>query len=88
MQNTRLKNDRKSQTERALQLFDSLPNCARVALPIVCLITGRSPASVWRDVANDRLPRPIKAGPRSTRWIVGQLRAALFANLTDKDIEL
>ena len=59
-----------------LRLFDSLPPHALVALPVVCAITGRSPASVWRDVNAGRCPAPVKAGPRSTRWRVGDLRAA------------
>ncbi|NMQ07557.1 transcriptional regulator [Candidatus Accumulibacter phosphatis] len=59
-----------------LKLFESLPPYALVALPVVCAITGRSPASVWRDVKAGRCPAPVKAGPRSTRWRVGDLRAA------------
>lgn len=54
--------------------FDTLPDTARVALPVVSLITGRSPASVWRDVNAGRLPSPVKTGPRCTRWVVGDLR--------------
>lgn len=59
-----------------LTLFESLPDCALVPLPVVCAIKGRSSASVWRDVAAGRLPQPVKAGPRSTRWRVGELRGA------------
>ena len=58
-------------------LFSSLPDCALVALPVVCAIRGRSPASIWRDVAASRCPAPIAAGPRCTRWRVGDLRGAL-----------
>lgn len=58
-----------------LKLFGALPDCALVALPVVCAITGRSPASIWRDVKDGRCPAPVKAGPRSTRWRVGDLRA-------------
>lgn len=57
-----------------LALFESLPDCALVALPVVCAVKGRSPASVWRDVAAGRLPKPTHAGPRCTRWRVGDLR--------------
>jgi hypothetical protein len=58
-------------------LFDSLPDCALVALPVVCAIRGRSPASTWRDVAAGRLVVPVSAGPRCTRWRVADLRAAM-----------
>lgn len=57
-------------------LFEHLPDYALVALPVVCAIRGRSPASIWRDVKAGRCPAPVKAGPRSTRWRVGDLRAA------------
>ncbi len=56
-------------------LFAHLPDCALVALPVVCAIRGRSPASIWRDVKEGRCPAPVKAGPRSTRWRAGDLRA-------------
>lgn len=57
-----------------LALFNSLPDEALVALPVVCAIRGRSAASIWRDVKAGRLPAPISAGPRCTRWKVGALR--------------
>ena len=60
-----------------LALFPYLPDCAQISILVVCAITGRSAASVWRDVANNRLPKPISAGPRCTRWIVGELRKSL-----------
>jgi predicted DNA-binding transcriptional regulator AlpA len=61
---------------RQFALFDSLPDTALVSLPIVCTLRGRSPASIWRDVKAGRCPAPISAGPRCTRWRVGDLRAA------------
>jgi predicted DNA-binding transcriptional regulator AlpA len=57
-----------------LALFDSLPDCALVAIPIVCAVKGRSSASVWRDVAAGRIAKPVRVGARSTRWRVGDLR--------------
>lgn len=56
--------------------FDSLPSIARVPIQVVCGVTGRSRASVWRDVIAGRLPHPVKLG-HSTRWVVGDLRDAL-----------
>lgn len=60
-------------------LFSSLPDCARVSVDVVSAITGRSPASIWRDVAKGRLAKPVKVGLRSTRWSVGDLRLSLSA---------
>jgi len=59
-----------------LALWNTLPDEALVALPVVCAIRGRSPASIWRDVAAGRCPSPVSAGPRCTRWKIGDLRKA------------
>lgn len=61
----------------ALAAFPHLPDSAFVNIKVVCAVTARSPASTWRDVKAGRLPAPHKIGPRSTRWQVGELRAAL-----------
>lgn len=60
-----------------LQNFENMPDDARVALPVVCALFGRSTSSIWRDVKAKRIPQPIKGGPRCTRWLAGDLRAAL-----------
>lgn len=64
-------------TPSALQNFDKLPDTARVRLPVVEGLFARSASSIWRDVKAGRLPAPIKTGPRSTAWVVGDLRKAL-----------
>lgn len=61
--------------------FDSLPAIARVPIQVVCVVSGRSRASVWRDVTAGRLPQPVKHG-HSTRWIVGALREVLSGDAT------
>lgn len=66
----------RSKYTETLSAFDSLPAIARVPIQVVCGVTGRSRASVWRDVIAGRLPQPVKIG-HSSRWIVGDLRAAL-----------
>lgn len=60
-----------------LALWNNLPDEALVPLPVVCAIRGRSPASIYRDVKAGRCPAPVSAGPRSSRWKVGQLRQQL-----------
>jgi predicted DNA-binding transcriptional regulator AlpA len=65
-----------SKHAETISAFDSLPAIARVPIQVVCGVTGRSRASVWRDVIAGRLPHPLKFGG-STRWVVGELRAAL-----------
>ena len=66
----------KLRVNRALETFPLLPADALVDIQILKPLFGRSQASIWRDVAAGRLPRPIKVN-YSTRWRVGDIRAAL-----------
>jgi predicted DNA-binding transcriptional regulator AlpA len=61
--------------EQRLAQFSYLPPETGVNILFVSVLTGRSAASIWRDVNSGRLPKPLKYGPRSTRWRVGDLRA-------------
>lgn len=60
-----------------LRAFDELPDSAYVPVKVVCGLYSCSAASVWRWVRNGQLVAPHRLGPRSTRWSVGELRAAL-----------
>ena len=68
---------RATRLNEALQVFDSLPAIALISIDVVCALSSRSPASVWRDTAAGKLPRPVRIGSRSTRWRVGDIRRAL-----------
>ena len=59
-----------------LKLFPVLTDDSLVDIHVVCTIRDRSPASIWRDVKAGRCPAPVSAGPRCTRWRVGDLRNA------------
>jgi predicted DNA-binding transcriptional regulator AlpA len=61
----------------ALRHFDSLPSSARVRLPVVEGLLGCSRATIWRMVADHRLPAPEKLSPKVTAWRVGALRTFL-----------
>jgi len=65
-----------STDERALMRFSSLPDCARVRLPVVCLLFGISTATAWRWSHSGRLPSPCKISG-VTFWNVGELRQHL-----------
>lgn len=58
----------------ALIHFDLLPSCAGVDVQVVAALLARSVPRIWNDVKLGDLPQPVKFGPRSTRWIVGDLR--------------
>lgn len=58
-----------------LKNLDDLPDSALVDQPVVEGLFKCSPATVWRWVKSGLLPAPVRRG-RTTRWVVGQLRAA------------
>jgi predicted DNA-binding transcriptional regulator AlpA len=66
----------KRRVDRALQTFPSLPDAALTDIRVVSALLSRSRASIWRDVERGRLASPVKVG-HSTRWRVGDVRAAL-----------
>lgn len=61
----------------ALRNFDHLPDSAHVRLPVVQALFACSPASVWRGIKAGRIPQGRKLSPRTTCWLVGDLRATL-----------
>ena len=61
----------------SLAQFDTLPESAHVRLPVVAALHGIGPATVWRWVKSGRLPAPVKLGPNTTAWRVGELRRAM-----------
>ena len=61
----------------ALRDFDQLPDSANVRLPVVAALYACSSATVWRGVKAGRIPTPRKLSPRTTCWLVRELRHAL-----------
>ena len=62
--------------QRRLALVGSMPDEAAIDIQILSILLSRSIASLWRDVQAGRIARPFKAGPRSTRWRLGDVRSA------------
>ncbi len=60
--------------KQQLELIESMPDSAAIDVRIVSVLKGRSIASIWRDVKAGRIAQPFKAGPRSTRWRLGDVR--------------
>lgn len=65
----------------ALANFDQLPDSANIRLPIVMRLYGISSASVWRGVKTGIIPKPRKLTPRTTAWLVADIRKALAAKV-------
>ena len=61
----------------ALANFDRLPDSAFVRLPVVCALRGISAPTAWRWVRSGHLPAPVKLGPNTSAWNVGELRRQL-----------
>ena len=61
----------------SLAQFDTLPESAHVRLPVVAALHGIANATVWRWVIAGRIPAPVKLGPNTTGWRVGELRRAM-----------
>jgi predicted DNA-binding transcriptional regulator AlpA len=61
--------------QQALNTFDALPASAKVSVKVVAAREGVSPVTVWRRAKAGLLPAPVKVGG-TTRWLVGELRAA------------
>ena len=60
---------------KAFENFPTLPNDAKVAVRVVAALEGVTPVTIWRRAAAGLLPKPRKVGGTS-RWVVGELRAA------------
>ena len=57
--------------------FDTLPDDALLSVRDIGILASRSRASIWRDVRDGRLPKPISIGAKAKRWRVEDVRAYL-----------
>ena len=60
-----------------LEALTSMPAEALVSTKELSILSGRSRASIWRDVQAGRLPQPIAIGPQARRWRVSDVRVYL-----------
>lgn len=75
-----MKDRTKEPVPAALRNFDTLPDSAFVRVGVVGDLFGISIATAWRWAKAGRLPAPIRLGPGTTGWNVGELRRALSQN--------
>ena len=57
--------------------FETLPDSALLTVKEIRYLSGRSLASIWRDVKQSRLPRPVALGPNASRWRAADVRVYL-----------
>jgi predicted DNA-binding transcriptional regulator AlpA len=57
--------------------FDKLPDSAYVDVKVVAALFDCSVPTVWRRVRAGQLVEPDHLGTRTTRWKVGEIKAAL-----------
>ena len=67
-----------------VQLFETLPDTALMSVREISLLSGKSTATLWRDVEDGRLPKPMKIGPKSTRWRAKDVRVFLSGGSHDQ----
>ena len=60
----------------------SHPN-ALLKIQTVSAVTGLSAATIYRKLAEDKFPCPVRLGSRCTRWKAGDLAAWLAAQTPD-----
>lgn len=61
----------------AIANFDNLPDSALLDVRTIAVLACRSRASIWRDVRDGRLAKPITIGTQARRWRVRDVRAYL-----------
>ena len=61
--------------------FDNLPDSAMVDDKTIAVVLDCHRNTIWRRAKTGEFPKPIKTGPRSTRWKVRAIRAYI-ASLT------
>lgn len=60
-----------------IENLDAMPDCGFVAARSLAAWLGVSQVTVWRWVKTGQLPAPKKLGANTTRFRVGEVRAAL-----------
>lgn len=57
--------------------FNTMPAAAMVSAADLSGLLGVSLNTIWRWSKAGRLPAPVRIGPNTTRWNMGEIRAAL-----------
>jgi predicted DNA-binding transcriptional regulator AlpA len=60
-----------------IENLDAMPDCGFVAARSLAEWLGVTQVTIWRWAKAGRLPAPRKLGEATTRWNVGEVRAAL-----------
>jgi predicted DNA-binding transcriptional regulator AlpA len=63
--------------QNRLSTFDQMPATALVSVNDLVALSGRSRTSLWRDVNQGRLSKPVRLGPNCVRWRVEDARKYL-----------
>lgn len=56
---------------------NSLPETGYLRLPEVLRIIPVGASTWWAGVADERFPKPVKLGPRTSAWRVEDIRALM-----------
>lgn len=61
----------------SLTNFDALPDSAFIQSTTLAALFQTSGTTIWRWTKDGKLPKPHKLGENTTRWKVGEVRAAI-----------
>lgn len=61
----------------SIENLDGFPDCGFIAARTLAAMLGVSQVTIWRWSKAGKLPAPRKLGEGTTRWNVGEIRAAL-----------
>lgn len=64
-------------TASTVKDFESLPDAAFLDVRAVARLYSTCPSTIWRWCKSGRFPQPVKLTAQTTRWRVGDVRAAL-----------
>ena len=64
-------------TTQQTHTLDTLPDSGFVSAKTLAIVLEVSQCTVWRWYKSGKLPKPKKLGEGTTRWNVGEVRAAL-----------
>lgn len=58
-----------------------------INLKTLCeMLGGRSRTSVYRDIAQGKLPKPIKTGANSSRWVASEIEACVRSMMEGRHV--
>jgi len=56
-----------------------------ITLHLVKEMTGVGSSYIYKEIAEDRFPKPVKLGTKASRWISAEIQNWIDARIADRD---